>query len=150
MATILVISEHSHQSLSQWSQQLHCGAGCGRAHTFASMWTTWLWYPFSTSSLQGTPFCHTSCDACSFSLLFISFTSLPSISLAHQTLLWTRCLVTIFTFFLCWSHRCNKSLSQPLFKSSSYSSHPIGPRLAGQVCFVAPYPGTCFFHTCDI
>ena len=43
---------------------------------------TWLWCLFSTSSLQRTPFCPTFCDACSFSLPFISFTSLPNIFLA--------------------------------------------------------------------
>ena len=83
----------------------------------------------------------------SFSLPFISFTSLPNIFMAFQTLLSTLCLVTIFTS---WSHRCCRPLSHPPFKSSSYSRHPTGPHLVGPVCFVSPCPGTCFLHTCNI
>ena len=150
MATILVIGEHSHQRVCPSG---HSSCPVGQAvggHTRLFPRGQPLCGIHSQQAVCKGPPSVTSCDACSFSVHFISFTSLLSISLAHQTLLRTRCLVTIFTFFLCWSHRCNKSLSQPLFKSSSYLSHLIGPRLAGPVCFVAPYPGTCFLHTCDI
>ena len=51
------------------------------------------------------------------------------------------CLVTIFTFFLFWSHRGCRPLSRPPFRSSSYSRHPTGPHLAGPVCFVSSCPG---------
>ena len=66
---------------------------------FVSTWITWLWCLFSTNGLQRIPFCPTFCGACSFSLPFISFTSLPNIFLAFQTLPPTLCLVTIFTLF---------------------------------------------------
>ena len=70
----LVISKQPPKSLSQWSQQLSCGAGCRRACMIFSIWITWLWCPFSTSGPQRTPFCLIFCDACSH---FISFTFLP-------------------------------------------------------------------------